>query len=90
MRGNRVFVPAFGGDERSIPACAGGNLGTNTGNQPLGVYPRVCGGEPPSARFGASRLSSIPACAGGNLLIKNGTTHDAIYPRVCGGEPLPE
>ena len=44
VRGNRIQGRSYGGDCRSIPACAGEPPGSAYSESSIEVYPRVCGG----------------------------------------------
>ena len=75
----------------SIPACAGEPHRKSARPRCRRVYPRVCGGAPPSTVGDAvTIIGSIPACAGEPLLFfchsRTRNEHPGSIP-ACAGEP---
>ena len=88
VRGNRHLGGAGGRGPGSIPAGAGepGTAGSRSATRR--VYPRGCGGTPPSPVWPGKSRGSIPAGAGEPAWTEETPTVALVYPRGCGGTSL--
>ena len=89
VRGNlQAPVPASV-PRGSIPACAGEPTAvTPRATEKPTVYPRVCGGTPPSARVNIAGPGLSPRVRGNRYRRRSGTGIDGLSPRVRGNRLL--
>ena len=83
VRGNLVYGPESRFSEGSIPACAGEPGSCPFSVDPLGVYPRVCGGTLLRRITGSSDMGLSPRVRGNRYLIL-GLGWMGLSPRVRG------
>ena len=93
VRGNLSEHHVHVTGRRSIPACAGEPNRERRSSNPIGVYPRVCGGTSHVSSFLRSCLQSglSPRVRGNQPLTpwpRSCLTTSMVYPRVCGGTQL--
>ena len=86
VRGNPMVQSEIHSGKRSIPACAGEPLNPFRRNSPMRVYPRVCGGTPPS-RGSLGRVEGLSPRVRGNRRIDSEIRVPVRSIPACAGEP---
>ena len=88
VRGNHLQAESQGRAPWSIPACAGEPRLSYFDSSISGVYPRVCGGTPRTARPAAARPGLSPRVRGNPAQPADGAAPERSIP-ACAGEPAP-
>ncbi len=86
VRGNPIVVPKTARKSWSIPACAGEPLRLPPSQSPSRVYPRVCGGTPPSSFWFRTGPGLSPRVRG-NRRRRGVCRHRGGSIPACAGEP---
>ena len=86
VRGNHLYQSAGGGEQGSIPACAGEPTPGARLEQPTGVYPRVCGGTKNIRRRNIAKCGLSPRVRGNLRAYRHLTPALRSIP-ACAGEP---